>query len=51
MFMSRALMNPKLPALPQLLHGELGADANFLIGSFTLHVSISFLLGFGWDGH
>ena len=24
---------------------------NGIVGSFTLHVSIFFLLGFGWDGH
>ena len=35
----------------QLEKNSLLAKESWMNGSFTLHVSILFLLGFGWDGH
>ena len=32
-------------------HDDFDDDSAPVMGSFTLHVSILFLLGFGWDGH
>ena len=56
--MCPAFIQPDLSAACEtpVLHGsqnllEKSTQEIFLFSSFTLHVSILFLLGFGWDGH